>query len=387
MTEDSPSPLSASAVSSSSHQTYVYQPRSPTDADSQQHQYTLRGLTSDAQVEEWTHFCAFVFRTKKPHPPPASYFARHYFNDPDRDRSLIRVAIDQANETIVSSCRVFRRRIHIGNQVVASVYGIGEVCTSIEHRRRGLASALLHNALNVCCSTTPHPIVLLHAAPSVQPVYAKAAEFRTSRTAWCVVPVDVARLHPPPQEDYHLRRVVFPQDTNELQRLHQLYSENRFLGCIVRSEEYWNEYISKELEGSLWLLTTSTGEPSTIQAWMSLRSRGDGRYQLREFGSRSLEHVPQLMTHLLCHCLQQAREHDAGGGSTTNASTIVHCSIPRAVYEEAKLSEADFVTNIDLSEIEEVDYGWMYRCSSENMDDIPTLSQTQTHLIWPSDSF
>ena len=75
--------------------------------------YHLRSLTED-DITRWSEFCASVF-SYKPNPPPSSYFARHYHNDPRRDASLIRVLIHCPNNTmeecqngeIVSSVRIF----------------------------------------------------------------------------------------------------------------------------------------------------------------------------------------------------------------------------------------------------------------------------------------
>lgn len=98
--------------------------------------YCLRGIVNDTEIERWAEFCASVFAYKA-NPPPASYFTRHYFNDPfARAPSLIRIAVHE--DAIVASCRVFARRISLtgGQTVIAG--GIGEVCTSADHRRRGM---------------------------------------------------------------------------------------------------------------------------------------------------------------------------------------------------------------------------------------------------------
>eukprot|EP00751_Fragilariopsis_kerguelensis_P010688 CAMPEP_0170786644 /NCGR_PEP_ID=MMETSP0733-20121128/17771_1 /TAXON_ID=186038 /ORGANISM="Fragilariopsis kerguelensis, Strain L26-C5" /LENGTH=436 /DNA_ID=CAMNT_0011132621 /DNA_START=795 /DNA_END=2105 /DNA_ORIENTATION=+ len=51
-----------------------------------------------------------------------------------------------------------------------------------------------------------------------------------------------------------VRQAKFPQDTEQLHQLHRIYSEQRLVGCIIRSKEYWTNYISQELKGSLFVL-------------------------------------------------------------------------------------------------------------------------------------
>jgi len=71
----------------------------------------IRGLSED-EISTWANFCASCF-SYKPDPPLPSYFERHYYNDPRRDSTLIRVAVNADGE-IVSSVRVFRRTVSLG---------------------------------------------------------------------------------------------------------------------------------------------------------------------------------------------------------------------------------------------------------------------------------
>ena len=250
--------------------------------------YTLRGLTLE-EVEEWTRFCASVFATKRPSPPPASYFARHFHNDPDHDASLIRVAMIEGggggddndddddgknstrHPTMVASCRVFRRTISAGSSSsgTSSFFagGIGEVCTSAPHRRRGIAGELLHDAMGVARAETC-TVSLLHAAPAFVAVYAKAG-FHQSVSRWNQITIHVQKLLPVGAATAigTVRMASFPTDTKEMMAIHQLFSEQRFAGCIIRSEEYWNKYISKELEGSLFVREDKGTE---IEGWICL---------------------------------------------------------------------------------------------------------------------
>jgi hypothetical protein len=129
-----------------------------------EYEYVIRGLRED-EVKEWSEFCASVF-SYKPDPPPSEYFYRHYVNDPntkayDGSSRLIRVALFEG--TIVASCRIFLRTI-TGTNGVLRAGGIGEVCTAMNHRRRGLSAKILENAIAIMKDRDDLQVSSLHAA-------------------------------------------------------------------------------------------------------------------------------------------------------------------------------------------------------------------------------
>jgi predicted GNAT family N-acyltransferase len=339
--------------------------------------YTLRGLRED-EIDSWSRFCEGVFSYKRPSPPPATYFARHYYNDPHRDASLIRVAILEDDGCIVASCRVFQRSIVspcCGPVVIIAAGGIGEVCTAPEHRRRGLSSQLLRQALSAMAtqdSCTPlktqnMKLSFLHSAPTFFPVYQKAG-YTSLRSRWSVMTIamntccidDISAV---------IQTASFPDDTTSLQALHRQYSEQRFVGCIVRSEAYWNEYISKELQNFIVM----KGEDSTILGWMSIRPRNDC-YQLCEFGCVSRVAVHRVFLPLLKHALKTL---DASMPDT------IQLQIPTAVVEDVtSQGPIKWISKVE----QEYDMGWMYKNLEESQLEIQ-LNTEKDHLIWPSDSF
>lgn len=233
--------------------------------DGSEVQYSMRGLKNE-EVKPWAEFCASVFAYKT-NPPPASYFERHFYNDPNRDASLIRVVMYQGK--IVSSCRIFQRRVaFIGRDGDAFSGGIGEVCTDANHRKRGLSKLLLQDAIQIM-KKRGMGLSLLHAAPAFFPVYQKGGGYECVTSRWSVVSVIQSNLQDP-DNPYMIRLAQFPQDTKRMQAIHQRSSEGRFVGCIVRTEQYWNDYISKELDGSLWTITKN----DKVVAWASLRLKG-----------------------------------------------------------------------------------------------------------------
>jgi predicted N-acetyltransferase YhbS len=71
-------------------------------------------------------------------------FARYFHNDPSFRDDLCFVAVD--NGRIVSTLQIFSKRVRI-NGAVLEVGGVGNVFTTKRHRERGLASALLTQAV------------------------------------------------------------------------------------------------------------------------------------------------------------------------------------------------------------------------------------------------
>ncbi len=96
------------------------------------------------------------YRTIRPHERDAvldllrewfgdrEFFARYFRHDPNFRDDLCFVAVDGGR--IVSTLQVFRKRVRI-NGAVLEVGGVGNVFTTEAYRERGVASALLHQAL------------------------------------------------------------------------------------------------------------------------------------------------------------------------------------------------------------------------------------------------
>jgi hypothetical protein len=85
----------------------------------------LRTLRPE-ELDAWLDFVHRVFNV------PRAYCARHWHNDPWRSCEGIRVAVDRGQ--ILSTVRVFRRRIYLGG-VPVTMGGIGEVSTDPAYQR------------------------------------------------------------------------------------------------------------------------------------------------------------------------------------------------------------------------------------------------------------
>mmetsp|Transcript_26566 Transcript_26566/g.76723 ORF Transcript_26566/g.76723 Transcript_26566/m.76723 type:complete len:372 (-) Transcript_26566:1240-2355(-) len=356
------------------------------------HTYRLRSLatTSSAlgsrpydeayEIKRWAEFCAACF-SYKPNPPPAEYFARHYYNDPQRDASLVKV-IEWKNPTtneweIAASTKVFQRiistgRNSAGQSIVAG--GIGEVCTSDQHRRRSLSKMLLLDAIG-SMEAMGMEASLLHASPALQAVYERGGNYKAVRSRWTVVKVTVGELNKVGSDlsGYRIRLASFPEDTASLSAIHRRFSESKFAGCICRSDNYWSNYVSKEIGDSLYVLT----KDNAIIGCLSVRVRGD-RIQLREF---SVDPQHCGVQDAICLLLKEAVTCD-------EESFRLH--LPASILgDDVRTSTSgpfEFVTEDD-------DVGWMYRpIQSEKRqghDMVKYLAENSEvdHLVWPTDSF
>ncbi|KAL9178863.1 hypothetical protein ACHAXT_011836 [Thalassiosira profunda] len=375
--------------------------------------YHLRGIRlvtaeegperRDDDVARWTQFCASVF-SYKPNPPPPSYFARHFYNDPRRDAALVRVLVhcptnsdeEKLNGEIVASVRIFRRSLSTGpDGGTIEAGGIGEVCTSPDHQRRGLSKILLKDALSIMSKSSKKEggmkCSLLHANPDFRPVYAKVGGYASVRSAWSVVTVRLQNLTSTKTRDgWTIRMADCKRDAEQLQKLHREYSESRLI-TIVRSVQYWQEYVGAELGNTLWVLERPTDEGEKILAWISIRKRGD-RYQLREFGADKREGTSVGTSWALRRLLGAAL--DQVGEAVGSEKEVLPLVMPTFVLSELRgeRSTDDTADFLDVERAtEENDDGWMY----VSFDDTgPSVTELTTrgadpvpHLIWPTDSF
>jgi predicted GNAT family N-acyltransferase len=350
-------------------------------SDNETETYILRGL-NESEIATWAEFCASVF-SYKASPPPSSYFERHYYNDPDRQASYIRVAC--WNDEIVSSCRIFCRRISDGSGSVYKAGGIGEVCTLSSHRKRGLSKELLNDCIRIM-TEDGFQISFLHSAPAFFPVY-RSAGYECSTTKWTLLPIQKETL----QQDsattttttsshaFSIRLADFPKDVDQLRRIHQSFSEERFFGCIVRSKEYWQHYIQNELEDTLYVLEN---DDNKVLGWLSIRLRGD-RLQVREFGMDETKEFAgascknqSAFGMLLHHAVKSMTEYECCPLTVAVPTLVLNCILHTWGTSMLDCLMLDHAVSED-------DMGWMYKA----LDKKPLPDFSQQQLIWPSDSF
>jgi len=378
--------------------------------------YRLRSLATSGsedkpydesyEISRWSEFCASCFSYKS-NPPPSEYFQRHYYNDPWRDASLVKIIECKKEKKktdggdgweIAASTRIFKRTISTGEGKgeggPISAGGIGEVCTSEHHRRRSLSKMLLQDAIETM-GKMGMQASLLHASPALQAVYQRGGNYESVGSRWSVVSIPsrlVTETSDGDDDMAHMVRVAsFPQDAEALSSIHRKYSESRFAGCIVRSNEYWTNYISKEIGTSLFVLTT--GDDTAIGC-LSLRERG-GKHQLQEFSvDESHCSAGQVMDILL----KAAVTLEGRNSETCNAyqNESFDLQLPHAVYMDtlAGKDHSSIIGDDAVTAREEDDVGWMYRPISAGDEEgynmverVMRGTDVPNHLVWPSDSF
>ena len=405
----------------------LYRTKSNTNSDKNNsypcHEYTIRGLL-EHEVLPWSEFCASIF-SYKANPPAAEYFYRHYANDPSTkapgSSKLIRCAF--SGNTMVASCRIFLRTISSGSKEGRiRTGGIGEVCTAVNHRRRGLSTKLLENAIAIMTERSDFQLSSLHAAPTFFPLYESLGYCAPPPTnslggnRWSIVNLRLGRdfgtISMGESEAISIRPAIFPQDTAELQSLHMKYSEERLAGCIVRSIDYWNDYLSKELDNSLFVATSPFDQ--SIIAWVSIKpyhGESNDSFCIQEFGADSaFFQKEEALT--LGHLVGSMLIHIGIGNEKESDEVEVSLKLPGLLADELRQSSSSgrsFGRSFEFdwaSECTEVDNGWMYRgvgdCDARVQDflhlvrgtvdpakdheQLQRLPQRQ-HFVWPSDSF
>jgi predicted GNAT family N-acyltransferase len=369
------------------------------------YKYTLRGLRED-EIEQWANFCAPAFAVKPGKPRP-SYFLRHYYNDPHRAPVLIRVMF--YNKDMVASCRIFSRRVSLGNNnkgqtVLAG--GIGEVCTAHEHRNRGLSKRLLQDAIQVMTNNQNMTISMLHATdPVLFPYYASCGYVCTT-SYWSKVTIHPSKILEITMSSgattttTTVRRAQFPKDTPRLMQLHQALNESQFAGTIIRTQEYWNDYLAHEYEihGSLWVMPTKSKdydnnpEEDLVVAWLSLRPQSGNVLQVRDFGCCTDDDdgssYAESLIALLGPALQETRRIQQTW--TLHLPTFILHNLRDHHHHHDTVNDGCW---IDWDSVkEENDRGWMYRTIGHNTEllhqlDMPTITKKVPHLMWPSDWF
>jgi hypothetical protein len=242
-------------------------------------------------------------------------------------------------------------------------------------------------------------VSLLHAAPAFSPFYQSVGYVHTE-SLWTLIPVDTSTLlllqqHSP---EMVVRPAKFPEDTPVLMELHQTYSEHRFAGCILRSQDYWSNYVSQELQGSLWVVIIQQGsnKEESILGWLSIRPRGvddnnKTRYQLREFGcSTPSVNAHAAMGRLLATAMEAETAQDAS--FLLLLPTLVLQDVQESYTKSSATNASTPPSCFDFSRaVDENDQGWMYKQLSKDDDSVVSaITQGENkppHLIWPTDSF
>ena len=340
------------------------------------------------------------------------------------------------NPIMVASVKLFLQNLtstNGGNYGAIRAGGIGEVCTSMNHRRKGLSHRLLNIAIDYMKDHLDEfQVSVLHASTDAfRSVYAKVG-YRCSRTCWTKVEyVFDGAVHSENMKDkaiynekgeckrtwmrsddckdgfsLRIRSINFPEDMSSMSKIYdEMSKENSFVGCVIRSDEYWSEYVSNEMlvaPGCLTPLVLADDKTGSLLAWVSLRDVSSSAslnpiYIVKEFGfdKRSLN----LLNLSILDALKVLLEESLSSICSENlGKKRYNILLPTLIWKEIMLSKDQLCLTSSYFEKgfvhAEDDIGWMYLAIDENSEEVKTFleiidtpEQVSRHLIWPTDSF
>lgn len=225
----------------------------------------IRSLRLD-ELESWFDHCALAFGEQENRP----YFVNHWHNDPWRSLETIFIALDGGR--IVSTVRIFLRRIYLRGEIVPAGC-LGEVCTHPAYRGRGLATCLIQHSVTWM---RDHDIAISAlSAGGSGPLY--------TRLGWQSVPMFWGASHIQAGSDLRFDFRPLDLDNDEdlaiASRLHAAFGR-RCNGVFVRDHpDYWRRWVRTEA-GTLWL-AMHRGEPL---AYIAVREHW-GRTVVMEYGA------------------------------------------------------------------------------------------------------
>lgn len=345
--------------------------------------FIVRGLR-EHELQAWAEHTAACFAAKA-NPPSADHFLGHYHNDPHLvvGSRCIRVVIPQEDSEsqaprMLASVRCFFRTIWLGGPggCEVDVGGIGEVCTHLDHLRKGFSKLALTSCLQLL-DRLGRPVSMLHAASWVQPLYASLG-WNPVSVGWVYVPV--ASLQG--ADDGGLNLIVgrLPDggtfhDTllDTLARLHAPPGAPRHDGTTRRDEAYWRSWVPAELakgDRELWLCSRSG---IITVAYGVLRRFPSGDIVLGEFAAPTLS-LDQAASALRALLL----------ASTPALPSTARIKCPWLVV--APLLEALGLAGASLERDD--DYGWMYRVEGGTAAAAAAaVPKAARHQVWLLDAF
>jgi predicted N-acetyltransferase YhbS len=231
-------------------------------------EYEFRSLR-ESELPAWFDHVSLVFTGIG-----RAYFMQHWFADPWRDLEGILVATHRGR--IVSTVRVFDRRIHVGGAVLA-MGGIGEVSTHPDFRRQGLSGRLLQDA-----------IALMRRRRVAVSVLFTGRYGHYGRYGWERVPVPLLRLTglpaslvPPTGSTATptVHKVDWGQDLEGVMALYDAEAA-ALAGPIVRSAPYWWNWLRPSTDHLL------VGKRSGTPVAYLVAGVRDGTLRVQEYAAR-----------------------------------------------------------------------------------------------------
>lgn len=351
---------------------------------------TYRAL-SDGELDTWSLLCEQAFAEKE-RPPLASYFRRHFDNDPEASLNLIFVCQDLTTGKLVGSVRIFNRSVysqtskHIidtpDNGSYLSIAGVGEVCTLKEYRGRGIARKLLKMALETSKHEHHFSVAMLHAAIGMQPFYSQLG-FQSVTTSWVRFHIDYLTSSNLQNCDnlFSIQRIdMETHDDEALSILSKQLSSKFPYGPIVKQPLYIKSWVAKEAAGQIVgvYMKEAHSDNSELVAYAVLKEYPRGCIQVHDFGCSSNCSPSTVLQYILIQ----------GRLQLSPLKDLSYAYIPLPLVQ-SYLSEC--VIDCEIAH----DYGWMIldlnvHESHDGMKETSTnmLSLfSQNHLYFPIDNY
>ena len=222
----------------------------------------------EEELDEWLDHCLLVFNKGEYSEGYRQYFKNHWINDPWRDLESILVAVDE--EKIVSTVRIFHRKIYLNEQIV-EMGGIGEVSTKPEYQCMGLSTKLF-SLVTKRMQELGVKVSMLSAAPEKIGYYNKLGWERIPRF------FNVSSIKSKDDFNFSIRPVNFNTDIPQISLIYNVYSK-KLNGTVVRdNDNYWINWVKTEAK-NFYVIE----ENNKIIAYVDF-DRYDKTILIREFG-------------------------------------------------------------------------------------------------------
>ncbi|KAJ3006703.1 hypothetical protein HKX48_009505 [Thoreauomyces humboldtii] len=201
--------------------------------------YTVRCLSSDDEVIALLDHLEVVFGREG---VPRGLFSDHYHRDVDTLDKLRNsfVAVTEDGQ-IVSSMRIYDRRIKLQTGSDAPIAAIGDVATHPNHLRRGLARRVIESGERHVLVQGTAALAILHTG-SAKPLYEKLG--------YVCIPMRMGTILVPsitvPPSFVDGNEVVDFNDPDHVALMVRLHDRQAPPGSFKRSERYWKEWVASE---------------------------------------------------------------------------------------------------------------------------------------------
>jgi len=313
-----------------------------------------------ATLKDWSKFCESCFSFKE-NPPSALFFFNKAVLDPVEvqlfnekgeewaNRRNILVKRDTTSGEIIATLKVFVRRLHWMGSDEVLAGGVGEVCTSAQHQRRGHSRDLLHKALEQMKKKSVR-LAFLHAGePGPMKLY-ESVGFRS-------IPTEFYVIHPLPRvsrPDSNVNQVVNLETIAQAAEVYRFTPS--FSGKVKRSKEFWFGWVLNAWASQERSFLRFLKRDDQIFAFAFLFEH-NGRLKIGDFGARGSLHESELL-HLVGDCEEPI-------------------CVPTTLIGKLALEHLGF------HEMQKyVDPGWMYLFFDSGLS-----TSTSDHLILPTDGF